>query len=101
MPSDKDLQDQFQSAIGGAQTQRRIRREGDSDTLEAMDAADKATYAAEASRTREYRLRDPFGHCRQAAQMVIGHATTYGSTDSVVPSWTDPSKFEGAVNLVF
>lgn len=95
MPSDKDLQNQFQSAIGGSHSDL---FRGRDQTLEAYYAAYKATYAAEASHEGQ---TDGVIHsdiAEKAAQMVIGHATTYGSTSLVVPSGMDPSKFEGAVN---
>lgn len=95
MPSDKDLQSQFQSAIGGSNSDL---FRGRDQTLEAYYAAYKAAYAAEAN--QEGRT-DGVIHsdiAQKAAEMVIGHATTYGHTSLVVPSGMDPTRFEGTVD---
>lgn len=94
MPGDKDLQTAFQEAVGGAHSDL---FRGRPQTLETTYAGYKAFYAAEAShRGVTNGVIDP-GIASLAAHSVVGHADTYGSTNLVVPSGMDPTKFEGAV----
>lgn len=95
MPNDKDLQAQFQAAVGGANSDL---FRGRPDTLETSFAAYKAYYAAEASHRGVTNGVINTDIAQQAAQSVIGHATTYGSTNIVVPAGMDPTRFEGAVD---
>jgi hypothetical protein len=95
MPPDKDLQAQFQSAVGGANSDL---FRGRPETLETAFAAYKAYYAAESSHRGITNGVINTDIARTAAENVVGHTTNYGSTNLVVPSGMDPSRFEGAVN---
>jgi hypothetical protein len=95
MPGDKDLLSQFQSAVGGSNSDL---FRGRPDTLEVVYAAYKAAYAAEASHRGVTNGVINAEIAQQAAQSVVGHATTYGNTNLVVPAGMDPTKFEGIVS---
>ena len=94
MPSDEDLQSQFQSAVGGANSDL---FRGRPQTLETAFAAYKAYYAAEASHRGVTNGVINTDIAQLAAQSVVGHATTYGSTTLTVPAGMDPTRFEGTV----
>lgn len=95
MPPDKDLQNGFQAAIGGSNSDL---FRGRPDTLQAYYAAYKAYYAAEASHQGVSNGIINSGIADKAAESVIGPATTYGHTAVTVPAGMDPTHFEGAVN---
>lgn len=95
MPTDKELQAQFQAAVGGANSDL---FRGRPDTFETAFAAYKAYYAAEASHQGVTNgvINAPIA--QTAAQNVVGHVTNYGSTNLAVPAGMDPTRFEGTVN---
>jgi hypothetical protein len=95
MPSDKDLQGAFQSVVGGANSDL---FRGRPDTLEAMYAAYKASYAAEASHQGVTNGVINSAIAQKAAQGVVGHATSYGPSTLVVPTGMDPARFEGVID---
>lgn len=100
MPADKDLQAQFQSAVGGANSDL---FRGRPETLETAFAAYKAYYAAEASHQGVTNGVINTTIAQKAAESVVSGApgrqvATYGNTNLVVPSGMAPSRFEGTVN---
>lgn len=94
MPKDEDLKDAFASAVGGSSSDL---FRGRPDTLESYYAAYKAYYAAESSRQGVSNGVISPSIAERAAESVIGHATTFGHSDVVVPAGMDPTKFEGTV----
>jgi hypothetical protein len=95
MPADKDLQAQFQSAVGGANSDL---FRGRPETLETAFAAYKAYYAAEASHRGVTNGVINTDIAQMAAQNVVGHVVNYGATNIAIPAGMDPTRFEGAVN---
>lgn len=95
MPPDEDLQAQFQSAVGGANSDL---FRGRPETLETAFASYKAYYAAEASHRGVTNGVINTDIARLAATSVVGHADTYGSTNLVVPAGMDPTRFQGTVD---
>jgi hypothetical protein len=95
MPADKDLQGAFQSAVGGANSDL---FRGRPDTLEAIYAAYKASYAAEASHRGVTNGILNSDIAQKAAEGVVGHATNYGNSTVVVPTGMDPTHFEGVMD---